>query len=47
MTVGFTQTEYPVMEGEMVDVTVSVIEGIPGGNVVVTVTTGGTAGMLQ
>ena len=46
--IGFTQTEYTVMEGGTVDVTVSVMEGTPSGDVVVTVTSqGGNASMLQ
>ena len=47
VTIGFTQTEYTVMEGGAVDVTVSVIEATPSGDVVVTVMSQeGTASML-
>ena len=47
VTIGFTQTEYPVMEGGTVDVTMSVMEGTPVGDVVVTVMSQAyTAGML-
>ena len=47
VTIGFTQTEYSVMEGGTVDVTVSVMEGTPSGDVVVTVMShDGTASML-
>ena len=47
VTIGFTQTEYTVMEGGTVDVTVSVMEGTPSDDVVVTVTSHDvTASML-
>lgn len=47
VTIGFTMTEYTLVEGATMDVTVSVLEGAPTGDVVVTVmTVDGTAGML-
>ena len=48
MTIGFEETAYSIIEGDPVDVTVSVMVGTLTGDVVVTVTSADdTAGMLQ